>query len=1031
MSDELTNPKTGRFRPQDRFSYLWHAIRSLGRNKRRSLSMTAGLILGISILSGILLYSNVLMANVYESIVEGSPYEIRMDFKDVLTDNQIENYNDLFLEHPWVSDSQILYGNSRTIIQESAGSTNIYTPAYLQAEIRVEYSNETHSGSNGLIYSEELYNSEIGTSIRERLITGTNPNIYSNTSPYYHGVLISEALAESAKLSQGNLLSELTLSIALEDPNAPGYPFVEREEVAEVSLANITIAGILTAEEGASAGLFSEAVTIEGFIGGGGEIYIPKELLEKLNKTSFFEDLNRNEMRYCALKINEYHPDFDLSNPSRVSRQINQLINEFEADEMLIGTNLVEGKLLPFQVMSIFIFFFDGILTIPVAILSLYLLSFGIDISLHDRRYQVGILKTQGASPKQIKRKILFEALLLAVIGLILGYIVAVFGAWVIGTATGFMKWSDTAIEELPDFLRLLIDIDQVTLFVVGGFIVIILILMVNGKANTFISMEITETVRRVDETKREGFLRRNNLDIIFFGIGLFVLILVFLQEYGVNIPDLGPMVLILGLLGPPFFWIGGAAVVARLAIWLPSKTDPIVKRIGFLKDVSVLIKGNIFRKSGDIPRLALIISLTVSFAVLAAVHGSSGEAHQERLITHSIGADIAITTTMDFVTTTKSNIKNIDDIQETMAITSTTGVLRNDPISIYSIDPEVYDTVGIWHSDAIPDEEDKNKDELMTALTNNPNGCLIGRSALIEKGLKVGQNVSVEILTYFFNGSSLLIEFDYVARNLTILGQFDHTPAGIGSSSLMISHNLLHDLMGFSTLVTIFDTFPDEYKANFPPFLVQLISNFVENPKEILASKFLVKVEDSADVDEIKKSLLENDWVIKVTTLQGEIRKANELKQMDYGIPGLLTADFVISLVAATLATFIFMSILMEQRKKEFAILRSYGASQGQIYKVVFSETIVLLLTSVLWGLFIGLGLSILFNPFFGFMDLFITPLSTLTTGGSQLNRLLVFDWVELLFAMLVTFFAMLIATFLSVRSASKAKISTVVREL
>ncbi|MFX0125893.1 MAG: ABC transporter permease, partial [Candidatus Hodarchaeota archaeon] len=560
-------------------------------------------------------------------------------------------------------------------------------------------------------------------------------------------------------------------------------------------------------------------------------------------------------------------------------------------------------------------------------------------------------------------------------------------------------------------------------------------ILMVNGKANTFISMEITETVRRIDETKREGFLRRNNLDIIFFGIGLFVLILVFLQEYGVNIPDLGPLVLFLGLLGPPFFWIGGAACVARLAVWLPSKTDPIIKRIGFLKDVSVLIKGNIFRKSGDIPRLALIISLTVSFAVLAAVHGSSGEAHQERLITHSIGADIAITTTMGFSTTTISNIKSLDDIQDVMAITSTTGILRNDPVSIYSVDPDVYDTVGIWHSDAIPDEEDKNKDELMTALTDNPDGCLIGRSTLIEKGLEVGQNVSVEILTYFFNGSSMLIEFDYVSRNLTILGEFDHTPAGIGSSSLIISHNLLHDLMDFSTLVTIFDTFPDEFKANFPPFLIQLITNFVENPKEILASKFLVQVKESADVEKIKETLRLDarykDWVIKVTTLEGELRKANELKQMDYGIPGLLTADFVISLVAATLATFIFMSILMEQRKKEFAILRSYGASQRQIYKVVFSETIVLLLTSVLWGLFIGLGLSILFNPFFGFMDIFITPLSALVTGGSQIDRLIIFDWVELLFTMLVTFFAMLIATFLSVRSASKAKISTVVREL
>ena len=443
---------------------------------------------------------------------------------------------------------------------------------------------------------------------------------------------------------------------------------------------------------------------------------------------------------------------------------------------------------------------------------------------------------------------------------------------------------------------------------------------------------------------------------------------------------------------------------------------------------MSLLIKANIFRKSGDIPRLALIIALTVSFAVLAAVHGSSGEAHQERLITHSIGADMSITTNMNFATTTISDIKKLNDVQEVMALTSTTGILRNDPVPIYSVDPDVYDTVGIWHSDAIPEGSDK--DDLMIALNNSMNSCLIGRSTLREKGLEIGQNVSMEILTYFFNGTSLTIDFGYISRNLTILGEFDHTPGGIGSSSLIISHNLLHDLMDFSTLVSNFDTLPDEYKDFFPPFIVQLISNFMENPKEVLASRFLVQVAESADVEKIKSSLLDNDWVIKVTTLEGEIRKANELKQMDYGIPGLLTADFVISLVAATLATFIFMSILMEQRKKEFAILRSYGASQRQIYKVVFSETIVLLLTSVIWGLFIGLGLSILFNPFFDFINVFITPLSTLASG-SQIKRLLVFDWVELLFAMSITFLAMLFATFLSVRGASTAKISTVVREL
>ena len=154
-------------------------------------------------------------------------------------------------------------------------------------------------------------------------------------------------------------------------------------------------------------------------------------------------------------------------------------------------------------------------------------------------------------------------------------------------------KFNQLATNEyaLVQSARVFIIFDQTAFFIVGGLISIILIVMVNGKAEKFIQMEITETVRRAGEQER-GFLRRNNLDLIFFIVGFGTLVLVLLQELGISF-DLGVATILLALLGPFLFWIGGAAVVARLAVWIPSKTDPIVKRIGFLKDVSILIKGN------------------------------------------------------------------------------------------------------------------------------------------------------------------------------------------------------------------------------------------------------------------------------------------------------------------------------------------------------------------------------------------------------------------------------------------------------
>jgi putative ABC transport system permease protein len=706
------------------------------------------------------------------------------------------------------------------------------------------------------------------------------------------------------------------------------------------------------------------------------------------------------------MKIDERR--FALADPTRVNSQINALINEFEINRELIGTNLVASKLMPFQILSFFIFLFDGILTIPVAILSIYLLSFGIDLSLHERRFQVGILKTQGASPRQIKRRILSEALLLAAIGLIVGYVVAIFGAWGIGTARGFMRWDwDDALARLPDFLV----IDQTALFVVGGLIVIILIIMVNGKANKFIEMEISETVRRTDDLEKGNFLKRNNLDILFFILGILSLLLTLLTEFGISIP-LGPVGPILAIVGPILFWIGGAAVVARIALWIPSKTDPVIKRISFLKDVSILIKGNIFRKSGDIPRLALIIALTVSFSVLAAVQGNSGQVHQERLIVYGIGSDLVVNTGYNISTIVINTVNATEGVENVMAITTSAGILRNDPISVYSVDSSIYGDIGKWQVDSISGSV--SKDKMLSDLANNATiGCLIGESVQSQYNLHLGDTLPMEVLLFSWKDFSL--NYEYINHNFTVYGIFHHAPGGIGSSAIIIDHEAVNNLTHITDLADLLDIDIPESRRN----------------KVVYASSYLVQAERNADPSSIHDKLFANEYIISIKTLEGEIEKSYEIKQMDFGIPGLLTADFIISLLTATLATFIFMSILMEKRKKEFAVLRSYGASERQIYKIVFSETSVLLLTSVVWGLLVGLGLSVLFNPFFELIAVFITPLTATAGGGSQLDRLLIFDWWSLGFTLSLTFLAMTLATYLSVRGASKAKISTVVREL
>ena len=50
------------------------------------------------------------------------------------------------------------------------------------------------------------------------------------------------------------------------------------------------------------------------------------------------------------------------------------------------------------------------------------------------------------------------------------------------------------------------------------------------------------------------------------------------------------------------------------------------------------------------------------------------------------------------------------------------------------------------------------------------------------------------------------------------------------------------------------------------------------------------------------------------------------------FGTPGLLSLQFVVASVAAVASSFVFLSLVLNQRQKELAVLQAIGASPNQI---------------------------------------------------------------------------------------------------
>ena len=76
------------------------------------------------------------------------------------------------------------------------------------------------------------------------------------------------------------------------------------------------------------------------------------------------------------------------------------------------------------------------------------------------------------------------------------------------------------------------------------------------------------------------------------------------------------------------------------------------------------------------------------------------------------------------------------------------------------------------------------------------------------------------------------------------------------------------------------------------------------------------------------------------------------------FGTPGLLSLQFVVASLASVASAFVFLSLVLTQRKRRLAILQAIGASPNQIIRLVLFEIMAILLVSMGLGVILGLAI-------------------------------------------------------------------------
>ena len=275
---------------------------------------------------------------------------------------------------------------------------------------------------------------------------------------------------------------------------------------------------------------------------------------------------------------------------------------------------------------------FDYIIMIPIVILSIAVLIYGLVLSLEQRRREISIHRVIGADGRSLQGMVLLELFVMSSVAWLVGYILALLAVPIVLSAVGFMEFRTGDFDVNPTlglWSTLFTAVTTLGLAILFG----------RSRARDFIELEIEEGVKKT--TKKSEPKRWLHWTAFLFG--MLAVIDTWLEMNGSEDGIVSNFFVegLIGIFGPFALWIGGALLLGRIGAKGPQIMQLIFGRSPLLKDVKRGLKGS--GSAESVNRLAVIMLLTLSIVTLAAVQGYTGTIVDEKTVDATVGADLQI----------------------------------------------------------------------------------------------------------------------------------------------------------------------------------------------------------------------------------------------------------------------------------------------------------------------------------------------------------------------------------------------------
>ena len=753
----------------------------------------------------------------------------------------------------------------------------------------------------------------------------------------------------------------------------------------------LTLGGIYPVSTGSYYDAYSEEVEVVGvFAPIDGDPYwqhmtyahtffLPYESLEELNELDFSQSTRLSYMYifdYHAMKINQV--DSILTAIDDIRREIQEnfgtvLIPQFRCS----FASTVEKYAAREENLRYLL----QILYIPILIMILYYVFMVARLKIHSEEAIIAVLRSRGASGRQILWIYFLEVLILGIAALIIGIPLGWGMCRILGSSNGFLDFVSRAALPLEM---------SVPVYIYSAIAFFGIVFTTLAPAFKYSRTSIVEQKQKSARPK-QPFWKRLFLDVLLLGVSLYYLYLIneqtdFYRELGLAGTE-GSIDMTI-YLASTVFAIGAGLCFLRIYPYLIS----LIYRIGrrFWSPVFYATLHTIKNSGGAESFLMLFIILSLSVGLFSAGAARTINRNVEDRIRNSFGADVitqqywaeldehgrpviqfnamdggqSATEVASYVEPSFVEFRLLDGVDGVARVALESNVrLRhmstNTAVTFMAFDPYDFAQTAWWRPDLAP----HGFNEYMNIMIDFPSTIILSESLRDLIGVREGDRVRLYRLPF-----DNVIDLDVLAfvDFWPAFNPFYQDPAGI-----MVRNHLVVANLEF--LFSRMPVFPYDVWIRKAP-----------------------NVSDEELYDQLAEMRTPLVKIESITKLMVEAKNDPALQ----GTNGALSLGFIIAMMICGMGFLIYWILSINSRILQFGVMRAMGMTRRKIFYMLICEQFLVSGVALMVGIAIGNLAVSLFVPIFSLLysgDDQNIPFRIYLSGDDSLRIYLVFGIVML----------------------------------